>query len=522
MILIRMEGTVANLLDSEKGESGWNSPVGMEPLRAPFSVLVAPTALYAAVPTQFSGNPLEVEGNSDQCEIVLCGRDGPTATDTGNYLNAAHAATVVDVENVAQTANVPGGAVVPWCHTYYGNRNATYDVSNGLLAPSFVEDGVPLFFPFVNARGSFYNRMDQNIPFLGRGQEAILDGEGYGANGKEDEGEGLKRAARRTLNDKKPTGPAIDSEYFTDEYKRSLMDYWTASLDDELVVRYLTNGTENKKRSSYRKCIPTIYELQKEYLSPENFMEHEGKLFKWEFKASMRHSNYGGMQNLLLNLDRMRDVKEDWTLPVGCSLWMYLWDTPDYNKKASWNPWFYISKSTIDSAGNGLFAAREFQPGETIGFYVGNVVYKYELKWTEKASEEFLVYCGAVLDDDSRTMSLVNKKGFRVLVNPHYGADGRKIVNPPLLMGIHFMNDFSEIFHEGIGGQVLKEKTRKFNNVWVDDQGGVKANRRICVGEEILFSYDGKRPPHKEEAWKKEGKRNTIIVAGKKKRKSQS
>jgi hypothetical protein len=61
----------------------------------------------------------------------------------------------------------------------------------------------------------------------------------------------------------------------------------------------------------------------------------------------------------------------------------------------------------------------------------------------------------------------------------------------------------------------LKEKTRKLNNVWVDDQGGVKANRRICVGKEILFSYDGKRPPHKEEAWKKEGKRNTTIVAGK-------
>jgi hypothetical protein len=50
---------------------------------------------------------------------------------------------------------------------------------------------------------------------------------------------------------------------------------------------------------------------------------------------------------------------------------------------------------------------------------------------------------GAILDDDSRMMSLVNKKEFHVLVNPHYGADRKKIVNPPLLMGIHFMNDLS-------------------------------------------------------------------------------
>jgi hypothetical protein len=190
----------------------------MDPLPALFSVLVAPTALYAAVPTEFSGNPLMVEGNS----------------------------TVVDVENVAQTANLPGGAVVPWCHTYYGNRNTTYDVSNGLLAHSFFEDGVPLFSSFVNGRGSFYNRMDQNVPFLGCGQEAILDGERYGANGKEDEGGGLKRAARRTLKEKKLTGPAVDREYFTDEYKHAVENYWKASLDDELVVRYLTNGTENK------------------------------------------------------------------------------------------------------------------------------------------------------------------------------------------------------------------------------------------------------------------------------------
>ena len=116
-----MEGTAANLLDSQKDGSGWNTPAGIETITGCLPLLVAPTALYAAFLTQFSGKPLVVEGNSNQCGIGMCDRDRPTATDTGNYLNMVDAATVVDVEKVAQTANVLGGAVVPWYNSYYWN-----------------------------------------------------------------------------------------------------------------------------------------------------------------------------------------------------------------------------------------------------------------------------------------------------------------------------------------------------------------------------------------------------------------
>jgi hypothetical protein len=33
----------------------------------------------------------------------------------------------------------------------------------------------------------------------------------------------------------------------------------------------------------------------------------------------------------------------------------------------------------------------------------------------------------------------------------------------------------------------------KRNNVWVDDQGGIKATKRILVGKELYLSYGGKR-----------------------------
>jgi hypothetical protein len=225
-------------------------------------------------------------------------------------------------------------------------------------------------------------------------------------------------------------------------------------------------------------------------------MKLEGRYYKWEGNFEMRQSNYGGMVELALRLGRMKEPKDDDScLADGVSLTMYLWDLPGYRKKQSWNPWVSVKKSTIDNAGNGLFAAKEFQKGKTLGFYVGNVVYKYPKKWTAKASEEFLQEQQGIPEDDSRTMTLVDKEGFCVMVNPCYGRNREKIAHPPLLMGMHFLNDFTKIYDEETG-ESSKEKMLKHNNVWVDDQGGIKATRRILVDEELFLSYEGKRPSY--------------------------
>jgi hypothetical protein len=105
----------------------------------------------------------------------------------------------------------------------------------------------------------------------------------------------------------------------------------------------------------------------------------------------MQEWNHGGMGNLVLCLRRLTEPKDDdWRLTEGAGLTMYLWDEPKYKKKPTWNPWVSVRKLTIDNAGNGLFAAREFQQCKTVGLYVGNVVYKYLKKWTAMASKEVL------------------------------------------------------------------------------------------------------------------------------------
>ena len=298
----------------------------------------------------------------------------------------------------------------------------------------------------------------------------------------------LTEAGMKNQRQNKLRPPAVDEKRFTADYRLEMTKYWELSCDDEEVLRYLNTGdaTDKKRGAAFRKFIPILHQLQKEYLSPEMFAQYEGQLYKWECTFPMPESNYGGTSDLVHRLESMKDPKNDSCLPAGVSLLLSLWDAPCCKMKASWNPWFYVKKSAIFLAGNGLFAAREFQVGETIGFCVGHVVYRYPMKWTEVATDEFLEDQGSNLKDDTRTMSLVDKEGYRVLVNPTYGVDGNKIAIPSLLMGMHFVNDFTKCYTD----KALKKKVQKGNNVTVDDRGGVKANKRIYVNQELFLLHE--------------------------------
>jgi hypothetical protein len=61
-------------------------------------------------------------------------------------------------------------------------------------------------------------------------------------------------------------------------------------------------------------------------------------------------------------------------------------------------------------------------------------------------------------------MSLVNKEGFRIVVNPLYTTKRKRIQNPPLLMGMHFLNDLNKIYYAQME-EGVKVKTEKFNNI---------------------------------------------------------
>jgi hypothetical protein len=297
-----------------------------------------------------------------------------------------------------------------------------------------------------------------------------------------------------------PTPPSADPTYFDKEYKFDLVDYWKHPFEDPTVLEYLTNGKgvlEGSRGQAYAKFLRPLFELQKDYLSPEDLMKKEHIHFKWELHHPLEVSKYNGMKSLIQSMVVSNQHKggDDWILPDGGSLLLRLKEDPKVSTNPKWRPWLSVEKSSIDGAGNGLFAAREFQPGQIIGFYVGNTIFTYPKKFTKQGSMEYLQSQNAILEDDTRTVTMLNKDGKRVLVNPLYFKDKdafSKTPDPPLFMGIHFLNDFHKVFCEKTDSKV-KKQVDKMNNVWIDDQGGVRANIRILLGTEMFMSYEGKR-----------------------------
>ena len=105
-----------------------------------------------------------------------------------------------------------------------------------------------------------------------------------GTNGTTDQEEGnvKKWAATRIAKQKKPAGSVPDNVYFDRTYRDILLSSWKVPYDKNTAFEYLGSGAQVQKRGwSYVKFVPTLSDLQKEYLSPDEFVKYEGKLFEW-------------------------------------------------------------------------------------------------------------------------------------------------------------------------------------------------------------------------------------------------
>jgi hypothetical protein len=120
----------------------------------------------------------------------------------------------------------------------------------------------------------------------------------------------FKRVARRTPKKKTSTpAPVVDKDYFTKEYKSDMLRYRTDPYNKKYVLAYMNigNAARQKRERLYIKFIQTLYLLRNKYLSPEEFIKSDGKLYKWETNFKVWLANYGGMGELALSLGRMKD-----------------------------------------------------------------------------------------------------------------------------------------------------------------------------------------------------------------------
>jgi hypothetical protein len=273
----------------------------------------------------------------------------------------------------------------------------------------------------------------------------------------------------------RPIAPLLAEEQFPSLYRQSLFDYFKRSFDNKNggALKYLTSYTEPCRGKAFEKFCPTLHRMHQDYLDPKAFDDrHNGTLYKWEFQCQVprSRSGLGTMERLHVDVCSIKDLTGSAgpPLPEGVSVLMSLLDQPltrigrvnPYTPTPTWKAWFSIHKSLIFK-GNGLFAAREFQEGQVLGFYVGYILHTSLDPWVARATDEFLRKDLGALMDDSKTMSVMNKTGHRVQVNPCYRSD------------------------------------KISDNVSIDDRGALIARHRIASGAELLLPYDGRSQPQR-------------------------
>jgi hypothetical protein len=138
-----------------------------------------------------------------------------------------------------------------------------------------------------------------------------------------------------------------------------------------------------------------------------------------------------------------------------------------------WCDLFKIAPSTLEDAGNGLFAARVFKAAEIIGLYIGSV---------RKADN-----CPAI----TRTEYALAAKsgGVNVIIDPGRVISGEVTYKLPVYFGIHFANDPQWKMKKK--GRNSRHQKHKAYNVEIRSDMRVVTLCDIKYGEEIFLDYEG-------------------------------
>jgi hypothetical protein len=123
-------------------------------------------------------------------------------------------------------------------------------------------------------------------------------------------------------------------------------------------------------------------------------------------------------------------------LPYGWKL--YLQSAAKNNK---WLDWIYLAKLTFANASISVFAAKNFQKGGIIGFYVGEETWKAPTPGTEEPSKEYMK--SQKIKEDLYCLLTRNSDATIPQLHPKLFEDGS---SQPLYMGIHYLNNACLIY----------------------------------------------------------------------------
>jgi len=166
-------------------------------------------------------------------------------------------------------------------------------------------------------------------------------------------------------------------------------------------------------------------------------------------------------------------------------------------KDNTWHELFEVKKSSIEGAGDGLFALRSFEKGECVGLYVGEV---------RSCSHRKTIY-SMLFKDDGRLK----------IMDPGLAPPGRSEQRLPVYFGLQFCNDPNWQQEETELKRTRKKRTKRSRekttkrtkkatkrtkratrrtkkgpeaNIIVNPNLTVLTTRKINVGDEIFLDYN--------------------------------
>lgn len=142
--------------------------------------------------------------------------------------------------------------------------------------------------------------------------------------------------------------------------------------------------------------------------------------------------------------------------------------------------------------GDGLFATRDIEEGELITFFPSDALLVWE--GGDRAQSDVMMFFGAHVPQSDRDAAAIldRVQGYELFVTGAFSAVGdpsRR--DDPAYLG-HLANDGSICLSPDGAGNYLRESAEAANAapVWIEGcHCGLQAGRRICKGDEIVFSY---------------------------------
>ena len=251
------------------------------------------------------------------------------------------------------------------------------------------------------------------------------------------------------------------------------------------MVEYIVN--ENEEPVTQERFVWTLAEIAVVKDNPEALTSQYGKLYKWLWRyeaviGEKKKDDVNVDKACFVALHMKGKMAMDVNMCPECALpagWK--WVLQLRTKQDKWLDWIYIMESNRTDANLGVFTARDFPKGSTIGYYCGLTVWRSDIAGSKKPTDDELIAQGVTCTRKGLTVMNNEAKWHTIAakdVEP--GATGEE----PLYLGMHYLN--SACFSLEVGSREY-EKARKEQNCVVLHDGSVKAIKKIPRNYEVLL-----------------------------------